>query len=118
MAAFAQLGPIAGAIAAGVIGTLGAAQAALVLARPLPPVPEFAMGGSFIIPPGFQNDTFPIAKAQSGERVTVETPAQAAANDTRGISLHVGTLIADPAGLRELDRQLRRYGLVNAMAEG
>jgi len=92
---------------AGIIGGLGAAQAAVVLAKPLPEIPSFADGGSFIVPPGFDNDSFalPAAMVQSGERVTVETPEQQAAS--REIHLHVGTLVADKAGLRELDRRLR-----------
>lgn len=39
--------------------------------------PGLAQGGSFVVPPGFANDTFPF-RASSGERVTVETPAQQA----------------------------------------
>lgn len=102
------------AIAAGV---LGAAQAALVLAEPLPPVPAFANGGSFIVPEGFGNDSFPIpaAMVQSGERVTIETPEQQRSN---GVTLQVGTLIADPAGLRELDRMLKKYGAVETARRG
>ena len=100
-------GPIAGPVLAGAIAALGAAQAAAVLAKPLPEIPSFADGGSFIVPPGFDNDSFPLpaAMVQSGERVTVETPEQQAAS--REIHLHVGTLVADKAGLRELDRRLR-----------
>lgn len=100
-------GPIAGPVLAGAIAALGAAQAAVVLAKPLPEIPSFADGGSFIVPPGFDNDSFPLpaAMVQSGERVTVETPEQQAAS--REIHLHVGTLVADKAGLRELDRRLR-----------
>ena len=100
-------GPIAGPILAAVIGGLAAAQAAAVLAKPLPEIPSFADGGSFIVPPGFDNDSFPLpaAMVQSGERVTVETPEQQSAS--REIHLHVGTLVADKAGLRELDRRLR-----------
>lgn len=92
---------------AGIIGGLGFAQAAVVSAKPLPEIPSFADGGSFIVPPGFDNDSFPLpaAMVQSGERVTVETPEQQAAS--REIHLHVGTLVADKAGLRELDRRLR-----------
>lgn len=67
-------------------------------------------GGSFIVPEGFNNDSFPIpaAMVQSGERVTVETPEQQASN--RAITLQVGVLVADESGLRELDRRLRDVG--------
>ncbi len=40
------------------------------------PVPEFAGGADFDVPPGFDNDTFPML-AESGEHVTIE-PAGAA----------------------------------------
>ena len=95
----------------------GALQLATAIATP---IPEFATGGSFVVPPGFQNDSFPLAMAQSGERVTVETPAQASLNDSQnhGITLQVGTLIANEAGLRELDLVLRQYGRVNDIALG
>jgi hypothetical protein len=68
------------------VGALGAVQAGLVLSEPLPPVPNFADGGAFTVPPGYANDSYPLPAAmlQSGERVTVETPLQQAA--ARGAS--------------------------------
>lgn len=63
--------PVAAGLAAGV----GALQIAAVVAAQ-PKAPKLAEGGSFIVPPGYDNDTYPIAWAQSGERVTVETPEQ------------------------------------------
>jgi hypothetical protein len=55
-------------VAAGITGAL---QAGAIAAQP---IPTFATGGSFIVPPGFGGDSFPITTAmvQSGERVTVE----------------------------------------------
>lgn len=105
-------------ILAGVIGGLGLAQAAAVASKPLPEIPSFAGGGSFIVPPGFDNDSFalPAAMVQSGERVTVETPEQQAAAGT--INLYVGTLVADKAGLRELDRKLRNVGSTETARRG
>lgn len=105
-------------ILAGIVGGLGLAQAATVLATPLPDVPSFAQGGSFIVPPGFDNDSFPLpaAMVQSGERVTVETPEQQGA--AKEVHLHVGTLIADKAGLRELDRKLRDVGSTETARRG
>ena len=116
--AYAQLGPIGGSIAAAVIGTLGAVQAGLVLSQPLPEIPSFADGGSFMVPPGFDGDNFPIttAFAKSGERVTVETPSQQAAG--RGITLQVGVLVADESGLRELDKRLRDVGSFEDLRRG
>lgn len=81
------------------------------------PLPALARGGSFIVPPGFENDSFPIttALAQSGERVTVETPEQQMKN---GATFQIGTVIADPSGLRELERLLNKYGEVEYMRRG
>jgi hypothetical protein len=104
-------------ILAGVVGALGAAQAAAVLAKPLPPIPSFAQGTrNFMVPPGFPNDSFPIM-VQSGERVTVETPQQQAGGGEGNI-FQIGTVIADPAGLRELDRLLRKYGTIENIRRG
>jgi hypothetical protein len=38
-------------------------------------IPEFQHGGSFVVPPGFPNDTFPF-RVSSGERVTVTPRGQ------------------------------------------
>lgn len=110
--------PPVGEILAGVVGALGAAQAAAVLASPLPDIPSFARGGSFIVPPGFDNDSFPLpaAMVQSGERVTVETPDQQ--SSSKVVNLYVGTLVADNAGLRELDRKLRDVGATETARRG
>ncbi len=110
--------PPFGQIAAVVVGGLAAAQAAAVLASPLPEIPSFAQGGSFMVPAGFPNDSYPIpaAMVQSGERVTVETPAQQSV--ANGVHLHIGTLIADPAGFRELNRQLAKYNSVEIARRG
>ena len=53
-------------------GALGLAQVALIQSQP---VPRFAQGGQFIVPPGFDGDRFPML-VSSGERVTVETARQ------------------------------------------
>lgn len=63
-----------------------AAAAAFGLARyqavqqAKPTAPSFRTGGSFTVPPGFSNDSFPLPSAfvQSGERVSVETAEQQA----------------------------------------
>jgi hypothetical protein len=118
MKALEQLGPIAGGFAAGAIGALGAAQVAAVLSKPLPAIPSFAQGTrNFMVPPGFPNDSFPIM-VQSGERVTVETPQQQAGGGGEGNVFQIGTVIADPAGLRELDRLLRKYGTIENIRRG
>jgi hypothetical protein len=105
-------------ILATAVGIAAAAQLAVVAATPLPEIPTFAHGGSFIVPPGFDGDRFPIpaAMVSSGERVTVETTAQQAGG--RGITLQVGSIIASPSGMRELDRVLRKYGAVETARRG
>jgi hypothetical protein len=113
-----EIAPPLGYILAGVNAALGAAQAAAVLAKPLPPIPSFAQGTrNFMVPPGFPNDSFPIM-VQSGERVTVETPQQQAGGGGEGNVFQIGTVIADPAGLRELDRLLRKYGTIENIRRG
>jgi len=99
------------------IGTIGAIQAAAVLAQPLPEIPSFAQGGSFMVPEGFNNDSFPIpaAMVQSGERVTVETPEQQAQGKN---VFQIGTVIASPDGFRELKRQIEKYGAVEIARRG
>jgi len=71
---------------------------------------NLAEGGQFIVPQGFNGDTFPMPAAMlsSGERVTVETPSQQ--SSSRAITLQVGVLVADESGLRELDKRLRDVG--------
>jgi hypothetical protein len=71
---FAQLGFTPwGAIAAGAMTAMGIAQAALVASQPEPVFPALAHGGEFTVPPGYEDDSFPM-RVQSGERVSV-TPA-------------------------------------------
>jgi hypothetical protein len=58
------------AVLAAITAGLAAVQTGVILANP---PPKLAKGGSFIVPAGFENDSFPItsAFAKSGERVTV-----------------------------------------------
>lgn len=56
-------------------GILGGLQLATIQASK--PVPAFAEGVDMIVPPGFENDDFPFT-AQTGERLTVTPPGQAA----------------------------------------
>lgn len=46
--AYKELGPVAGTVAAAILGALGATQAGVVLSEPPPPKPAFALGGEFI----------------------------------------------------------------------
>jgi hypothetical protein len=69
-------------VLAGLAGSLGAIQLATAAAKP---IPTFATGGSFIVPPGFNGDSFPITSAmvQSGERVTVEPAGSFSQSESR-----------------------------------
>jgi len=62
--------PVGLAMAA-LAGILGAAQIAVISSQP---IPKFASGADFIVPPGYPNDSFPML-AESGERVQI-TPKE------------------------------------------
>jgi hypothetical protein len=57
-------------IPAAIVGGLGLAQLGLIMSAP---EPTFAQGGSFTVPPGYPDDSFPM-RVESGEHVQV-TPA-------------------------------------------
>jgi len=59
-----------GVLPAAIMAGLGAVQIGLIKDQPMP---EFAQGGEFIVPPGYPDDSYPM-RVQSGERVSV-TPA-------------------------------------------
>lgn len=88
-------------VAAGALGTLNVAT----VAGAKPEAPSFAKGGSFIVPQGYGNDSYPMAWAQSGERVTIETPEQQKRNSGTTIVIQ-GNIYGGKAGLRELSREL------------
>ena len=86
-------------------GVTGAVQAALIAATP---PPAFASGTmSYEVPSGFPNDSFPVARAESGERVTIETPAQQ--SGTREgptiIEVHIGDAVYYPVLQRAFDNR-------------
>ena len=70
MRSYQQLGPVAGTVAATLMGVLGATQAAVALSQPPPPRPSFALGGQFVTegPQVIQVGDNPGGR----ERVTVE----------------------------------------------
>ncbi len=70
--AFATLGPILGGIFTGVIAGVAATQIGVVASKQYTGA-GFQTGGSYVVPPGFNDDSYPV-RAQSGERVSV-TPA-------------------------------------------
>ena len=75
------------AISAIMAGLATVQTAAIMAAKP---VRTYAEGGSFTVPEGYNGDSFPmtLGMAQSGERVTIETPQQQAEND-RPVSIVV-----------------------------
>ncbi len=99
---------VAASIAAGVIG---AAQIAVIAGQP---IPKFARGGSFVVPPGYPNDSYRMA-VESGEKVTV-TPA-AAVDAGGGEPLHVTVMLDSKVILDMITRASReRRVLIHAGA--
>ena len=68
----------------------------------------FAMGGSFIVPPGYPNDTFPI-RVTSGERVTVSP------RGSSGGSFVFNVSVSNDAMLNALMRKVRALAMLNAV---
>lgn len=64
---------------------MGGIQVAAV--RKAKPVPAFATGADFIVPPGYPNDSY-IFRAESGEHVEVTPPAKAAASSMFHVSIY------------------------------
>ena len=75
-----------------------------------PPVggPGFARGGSFIVPQGFPNDTFPM-RVSSGERVTVSPRGSGGGNFVFNVS------VSNDAMLNALMRKVRGLAMMNAV---
>lgn len=89
-----------------IVGALGAAQIALIAAQP---IPQFAEGADFIVPPGYENDTFPML-VSSGEHVEV-TPERDVSPGARPNLYHVminldGDVLADFVTEASRDRQI------------
>lgn len=128
MTAFAQLGPIGGAIAGAIIGGIGIAQIAVVAARPVP----LAKGGLVRRTPGGVNTV--IGEGQEDEIVLpLETGVMQLADALQskfrdvgasGIGIpdgdgfggratenhwHIGTLVANDDGIKQLEKRLRPF---------
>ena len=58
---------ITAGVLTGIVSALGVAQLGMIASQSMP---KFKKGGDFIVPPGFDNDTFPML-VESGERVRV-----------------------------------------------
>ena len=77
-------------------GIAGAAQLAVIAATP---IPAFAQGGSFVVPPGYENDSY-LMRVQSGEQVDVTSAEQTKARREPPVFVHAtinlaGETIAD-----------------------
>tara|TARA_R100001480_G_scaffold7322_1_gene14903 strand:+ start:11997 stop:14990 length:2994 start_codon:yes stop_codon:yes gene_type:complete len=126
--ALAQLGPIAGGIAAGVIGGIAAAQTAIVLARPVPLakgglVKRTAGGVNTIIGEGKEDEmVLPLktgvlqladslySKFRDMSQNGLGVP-ELAGFGGRAVENHwyIGTLVADDNGMKELERRQRKF---------
>lgn len=116
-------------ILSGIIGAIGAAQAAIVAARPIPEMAEGGIikrktGGTLVnaAEAGEDEGFIPMRKGTASiadaiisnmRRYPGTTAATAEGiagrNNTNTISLHIGTLVADNKGLQELERRLKVY---------
>jgi len=128
MQALAQLGPIAGGIAAGVIGGIGIAQTAIVSSKPIPLakgglVKRTAGGVNTIIGEGKEDEmVLPLktgvlqladslySKFRDMSQNGLGVP-ELAGFGGRAVEnhWHIGTLVADDNGMKELERRQRKF---------
>ncbi len=128
MQALAQLGPIAGGIAAGVIGGIGIAQTAIVASKPIPLakgglVKRTAGGVNTIIGEGKEDEmVLPLktgvlqladslySKFRDMSQNGLGVP-ELAGFGGRAVEnhWHIGTLVADDNGMKELERRQRKF---------
>lgn len=114
-------------ILAGIIGVIGAAQAAVVAARPIPEMAEGgvipARNGGTLVNAGEAGEDEAFIPMRKGTASIADAiinsmrryPGSAAAGAgtdgggvvSNAVNLNVGTLIADESGIRELERRLR-----------
>jgi len=74
-------------------------------------VQEFAGGGSFIVPPGYPNDSFYLGggvRAQSGERVTVDTARDSGGGKGAGggVVVNITSMVSSPLDQLSLEQRL------------
>ena len=72
---------------------------------------EFAGGGSFIVPPGYPNDSFRLGggvMAQSGERVTVDTARDSGGSKGSGggVVVNITSMVSNPLDQLSLEQRL------------
>jgi len=146
MKGYALLGPIGGTIAAVIIGLLALAQTAVVLSKPIPARKGLFVKGDrggiqaevgegrqdeLILPmkTGVQAlaealvnklSEFKLPEIRAPQFAMAGGGTMTAGNNHRGgdMHLHIGTLIADEAGLKALERRLDPYRISNEQRKG
>jgi len=104
----ADLGPIAGPIMAGVIGALGIAQTAAIVQTPEPFYDGGLIKGSrdgIVAQIGENNQDEIVLPLERGTEQIADKLTDSL-QSTHNIHLHVGTLIADDKGIKELVRKI------------
>jgi len=91
---------LANPILAGIVAGLGAFQTALIAATP---IPQFATGADFVVPPGYPNDSYLMA-AQSGEHVSITSKEKS--KRVVVLDMHDNTFNG-PGGVRDFARILK-----------
>jgi len=86
---------------------VGIAQVLAIVAKP---IPKFARGANFMVPPGFENDSFPMM-VESGERVKVESKGQVAAGGA-GDLFHITVNFAGKTFYDEITRATRNRQII------
>lgn len=98
------------------VGILGAAQTAVIAGQPTPKFQRGTPPGGFIVPPGYENDRFPIL-VSSGERVDVTPRDEAGVRPPVSVTVNInapGTteqMVKDALqkGLRETGLTIDKY---------
>lgn len=92
------------------VGIMGAVETAIIASQE---APSFAQGGSFTVPSGFDNDSFPM-RVQSGERVTVQTPEQQAINGGHSFHFNFYGAVTSEDGVKDLVQNgMRKLGIID-----
>ncbi|HXK36585.1 MAG TPA: hypothetical protein VJ553_03310, partial [Candidatus Paceibacterota bacterium] len=78
-------------IPAGIMTALAAVQVGMIASMP---EPAFAQGADFTVPPGYDNDSYPM-RVESGEHVTVTPAGQGGGDMIHNTLILDGTVLAD-----------------------
>jgi hypothetical protein len=121
----ADLGPIAGPIFAGIVGALGVAQTAAIAQTPEPFYNGGLIKGSrdgIYAQIGEQNQDEVVLPLERGTDQIADKLMNAMQSNSPKVEhhthLHVGTLIADDKGIKELNRRLEPHRINEARRTG